>query len=147
MKFKLLFVIGLCFVLVGCESPKASMNLQRSAARDVGDTSVTVYLDKRDAHDVDEKQKRILEIANEIEKLLDSGEIGSMTAAAFKKQINKIVPDDFSDLSDAILNYLSGLKVPTDKVPVNIVRNIKALLKGVRLGISEYKLEDRLPEE
>lgn len=138
---KYLFVVCVCLFFAGCESP--SMNMQRSAARDAGDTGITAYLDNRDAHDVDEKKTRILEIVLEIENFIDSGEIGQLTVGAITKQVNKVVPTEYQDLSDTVLDYLSEYEVPTDKVPENIIKNIKAALKGIRTGVDEYKLEDR----
>ena len=138
---KTLMAAVMLICLVGCEPP--SMNLQRSAARDAGDTGITAYLDDRDAHDVDEKKARILAIIKEVEDFLNEGEIGKLTVGAVRKQVNKVVPPEYQDLSDTILHYLSKFEVPTDKIPASVVKNIKAALLGVKNGIAEYKLEDR----
>lgn len=142
MRYVILISALFCvFICSGCQEP--SMNVQRSAARDVGDTSITIYLDRRDAHDVDEKKERIITIADEIEAFLNSGEIGALTVGAMKKQVNKIVPSGYQDISDIVLNYISQHNAPTDKIPEKVVKNIKAALKGIRTGVLEYKLEDR----
>jgi len=137
---KCFLLIALLFT-VGCNSP--SMNLQRSSARDFGDTGITVYLDDRDINDVDEKKERILAIVMEIENFLNSGEIGQLTINSVKKQINEIVPNEYQNISNMILEYLSGYTVPTDRIPINVVRNMKATLKGIKVGVNEYSIEDR----
>ena len=137
-------VIVLCLVCTGCREP--SQNQQRAAARATGDNIVTFYLDARVEHDVDEKKKRVVAIVTEIEKLLDQGTVGELTVGALRKQVNEIVPIGYNNISDTVLQYLAGYRVPTDKIPPKIVKNIKAALKGVKTGVAEYKLEDRLPE-
>lgn len=127
--------------MLGCSAP--SMNVQRSAARGAGDTGVTVYLDQRNERDVDEKKARLLVIIAEIEKLLDNGSIGNMTINEARKRIADIVPSGYDNVANAILQYLAGHRVPTDKIPPQVVKNIRAALDGMKRGIDQYKLEDR----
>ena len=142
---KKLLLLVMVLGLVGCEPP--SMNVQRSAARDAGDTGITIYLDGRNVHDLDEKKARILAIAIEIEEFLNTGEVSELTVGALKKQVNKIVPAEYQNLSDTVLEYLSEYSIPTDKVPAEVVKNIKAALYGIRTGVAEYRIEDRKPEK
>jgi len=142
---KKLFLVIVAVFLTGCEKP--SMNMQRSAARGAGDTGITAYLDDRDTNDIDERKARIIMIVNEVEGFLNEGEIGSLTVDALQKQVNKIVPAEYQDLSDTILEYLSDFETPTEKIPENVVRNIKEALNGIRTGVYEYKIEDRKNEQ
>lgn len=138
---KKLFVLLFCVSLVGCESP--SMNIQRSASRDVGDTGITLYLENEDVGVVGEKKAKVLLIIQEIENFINNGEIGNLTVGTIRDRINKIVPSEYQNISNTILQYLSEFKVPTDKIPPTAVKNIKAVLIGMKIGIDEYKLEDR----
>ena len=119
--------------------------IQRSAARDTGDTGITVYLDRRPADQVAAKVNKVLIIVAEIENLLNNNQVGDLTVSKLKKEVTRIVPAGYTDISDSVLNYLSGLDVPTDKVPDQVIRNIKSLLQGVKVGVSEYKMSDRKP--
>lgn len=136
-----LFMLLLCIGFVGCESP--SMNVQRSASRDVGDTGITLYLENEDINTIENKKAKILLIIQEIENFIDLGEVGNLTVAEIRDRINKIVPAEYQNVSNSILQYLSEFKVPTDKIPADVVKNIKAVLVGMKVGISEYQLEDR----
>jgi hypothetical protein len=147
MKF-VLFGVVLCGIIfglgTGCQAP--STNLTRSIARDAGDTTVTVYLDGRDAHDVDERKTRIVLIVREIEVFLDQGIVGGLTINAIREQVNNIVPIEYQNISNTVLQYLSGYGAPTDKVPPKVLKNIRAALMGIKTGVAEYVLEDRMPE-
>lgn len=136
-----LFILLLCIGFVGCESP--SMNVQRSASRDVGDTGITLYLENEDVNTIENKKAKILLIIQEIENFIDLGEVGNLTVAEIRDRINKIVPAEYQNVSNSILQYLSEFKVPTDKIPADVVKNIKAVLIGMKVGINEYQLEDR----
>ena len=141
---KKLLVVTMMLGLVGCEPP--SMNLQRSAARDTGDTGITIFLDECSEDVVESKKAAILIIIDEIETFIDTGLTGDLTVGVIKSQVAKVVPKEYGDLSSTILDYLAEFKVPTDKVPVKIVKNIKAALLGVRRGVKEYRIEDRKEE-
>jgi len=138
---KILVLFVALIAMAGCESP--SMNLQRSAARDSGDTGVTIYLDQRKTEDVDAKKKQTLTIISEIENVLNNQHLGLLTVEKLQAEVKKIVPSEYSSISNTILNFVADMKIPTEKVPESIIRNIQAFLKGAKVGVTEYEIKDR----
>jgi len=141
MKNLLMVAMVMVIGLVGCDAP--SMNLQRSAARDSGDTGVTIYLDQRKVEDVDIKKQQTLLIVSEIENILNNQHVGLLTVEKLQAEVKKIVPPEYSSISNAVLNFIVDIKIPTEKIPEPVIKNIQAFLKGTKMGITEYKIEDR----
>lgn len=135
------FVLIGCLLFIGCGNP--SMNLQRSIARDGGDSGITIYLDRVDEIEVPDRIETLNTIISEIEKILDDQVVGDLTVVFFKDTVTKIVPEGFESIFNHLIDYLRGFEMPSDQIPENIVRKIKSALQGMRVGIVEYKIEDR----
>lgn len=138
---RIVAVVLMCVVIAGCTPP--SLNLQRSAARDIGDTAITVYLDETEETAVNNNKEIILNIANEIEKFIDDGKVGELTVGALRDFVNKTVPVDYANIAEAVVQQVGKIEAPTDKIPEQAIKNIKALLMGIKTGVNEYKIEDR----
>jgi len=98
---KRIITVAVCvsFLLIGCTKPSyKSMNIQRSALRSVSDSGTTVSLDTVPLTKVAEVRNRTKQIAEEMHKLLETGTVGQMTLAELRKQLSKIVPEDYAFL-------------------------------------------------
>ena len=140
--YGLLTVLILMLVMAaGCKQPP--FNTQVAGLRAGGDLGATGFLDSQDAAKVPMLQENILEVVEQLEKFMKTGNVSALTVGELRLELEKLVPVAYRQYVDQILAALSSVHVDTGAIGPKNVKRIHGLLKGLKTGLQSYDLEDR----
>lgn len=142
---RLIAVVFVAAFAAGCLPP--SLNIQRSLLRDGGDSGVTFYLETVDEAKLAETQKTIGEACDAMDEFLKTGSAATLPLAEIETQLKRVVPEKYQRWVGTALAAVSAVNVDVTKaIGADNVKRIRAALIGIRIGTTEYDVNDRNPD-
>lgn len=152
MRIYVAIIIAIALTTTGCQSIRATgPNVQRAAISGIAATQISIVLDSVEVEKIDDAKIVILEIANDIDAFLQTGDFQSLTGRMVLEGINLAV--DKASLPDAyaaIARNIATMAVvsvgehytPNQQLSQDATDRLQEFVDGVRYGVAKYRIAD-----